>query len=103
VGVQRARIVASLVPGLETIDLAGGSLYALLKERYGLVPTEAEEIFRVGGPTSADAHFLEIPPNSCCFLVERVTFVGDRPFEFVRSVMRGDRYQVRLGLKSASP
>jgi GntR family transcriptional regulator len=100
VGVQRARILAALVPGLENIDLTDATLYGVLRERFGLVPTEAEEVFRVGAIASADARLLEVPPTTCCFLVERVTLVDTRPFEFVRSVMRGDRYQVRLGLKS---
>jgi GntR family transcriptional regulator len=100
VGIQRARIVASLVRGLEQVDLTDVSLYGLLRERYGLVPTEAEEIFRVGAVGAADAKLLEVPTRTCCFLVERLTLVGDRPFELVESVMRADRYQVRLGLKS---
>ncbi len=102
VGVQRARIVASYVPGLEEVDLTDMTLYGLLRDRYGLVPTEAEEVFRVGAVGAADARLLEVPARTCCFLVERVTLVGDRPFELVASVMRGDRYQVRLGLKSST-
>jgi GntR family transcriptional regulator, N-acetylglucosamine utilization regulator len=100
VGVQRARILATFVPGLEELDLTDATLYGVLRERYGLVPSEAEEVFRVGAISSADAHLLEVPPRTCCFLVERVTLIDTKPFEFVRSVMRGDRYQVRLGLKS---
>jgi len=99
-GVQRARILAALVPGLENVDLTDATLYGVLRERYGLVPSEAEEVFRVGSIAAADARLLEVAPRTCSFLVERVTLVDGRPFELVRSVMRGDRYQVRLGLKS---
>jgi GntR family transcriptional regulator len=102
VGVQRARILASMVPGLERVNLTDMSLYEVLRERYGLVPTEAEEAFRARSITAADARLLEVAPRSCGFLVERVTLVGGRPFEFVRSTMRGDRYQVRLALKNNS-
>jgi GntR family transcriptional regulator len=100
VGLQRARIVASFVPGLEDVDLTDVTLYGLLRERYGLVPTEAEELFRVGSVTAAEARLLMVPARTCCFLVERLTLIGERPFELVDSVMRGDRYRVRLGLKS---
>jgi GntR family transcriptional regulator len=102
VGIQRARIAASLVPGLEAIDLADATLYGILRDRFGLVPTEAEEVFRVGRVNAHDARLLAVPVGSCCFLVERLTLVDERPFEFVESVMRGDRYQVRLGLKGGS-
>jgi GntR family transcriptional regulator len=100
IGIQRARLIAELVPGLEDLDLSEGSLYALLASRFGLVPTEAEESFHVGPARREEARLLEVPERSCCFLVERVTFAGGRPFEFVRSLMRGDRYQVRLGLRA---
>lgn len=100
VGVQRARILAALVPGLESVDLSDATLYGVLRERYGLVPSEAEEVFCVGSISAADARLLEVAPRTCCFMVERVTLADGRPFEFVRSVMRGDRYQIRLGLKS---
>jgi GntR family transcriptional regulator len=100
VGIQRAALVHELVPGLEAADLAGASLYAHLRRTYGLHPTEAEETFHVGPVDATDARLLEVRTGECAFLVERVTFSAGRPFEYVRSVMRGDRYRLRLGLRS---
>jgi len=100
IGIQRARLVAEMVPGLEKADLRNQSLYAHLKAEYGIVPSEAEEVFNVGPVTGNDAVTLGVATGKCGFLVERLTFAGPKAFEYVRSVLRGDRYQVRLGLRA---
>lgn len=99
VGIQRSRLPSSLFPELERADLTNRSLYAHLEFSYGVVPTEAEEVFRAGRIEGKDAELLEVRRGTCGLHVERVTFFGSRPFEFVRSVMHGDRYQLRLGLR----
>ncbi len=99
-GIQRARLPAQRFPGLEAADLSGRSLYEYLRVTYGVIPTEADEMFRVGRIEGDDAGLLEVEPGVCAFLVERLTFDEYGPFEFVESVMRGDRYRVHLGLRS---
>jgi GntR family transcriptional regulator len=101
-GVQTARLPAERFPGLERIDLGGRSLYATLAEQYGTAPVEAEETFEVVPIRGDDARLLDVRPGACGFLVERLTFDMHGPFEFVTSIMRGDRYRIRLGLR-ASP
>lgn len=98
-GIQCAYLPADRFPGLAKIDLGGGSLYATLADRYGVVPVEAEETFEVAPIRAADARLLEISAGSCGFRGERLTFDEHDAFEFVTSVMRGDRYQVRIGLR----
>ncbi len=101
-GLQRAYLAAARFPGLESADLAHRSLYEYLRETYGVVPREAEEMFRVGSIEGEDARLLNVRPGACGFLVERCTFDEHGPVEFVASVMRGDRYRVHLGLRSTS-
>jgi GntR family transcriptional regulator len=100
IGIQRARLVGALVPDLENVDLRDRSLYSFLESTYDIVPAEAEEVFRVASIEEEDAQLLGVPNGTCGFFVERVSYLGDRPFEYVRSTLRGDRYQVRLGLRS---
>ena len=99
-GIQRTRLPADRFQGLQDIDLAGRSLYKHLRATYGVSPTEADEMFRVGQIESNDAKLLKVEPGACAFLVERLTFDEQGPFEFVESVMRGDRYRIHLGLRS---
>ena len=54
-------------------------------------------------PSSLDkdslAPLLRIPEGSPVYAAERVTLLpNEKPFEFVRSVMRGDRYSIVLDL-----
>jgi GntR family transcriptional regulator len=99
-GIQCAYLPADRFPGLDKIDLGSGSLYATLADRYGVVPAEAEETFEVAPIRAADARLLQAATGSCGFRVERLTFDQSGAFEFVTSIMRGDRYRVRIGLRT---
>lgn len=91
---------ASLVPGLETQDLAKIHLYALLESVYGVFFLRAQEAIE---PVLADefvAETLAIKVGTPVFHVERLSFgQGDRVREVRRSFMRGDRYKLRIDLK----
>ncbi|SEM87993.1 GntR family transcriptional regulator [Nonomuraea pusilla] len=100
VGVQTALLPLDRFPGLDGLGFDDRSLYTTLRERYGLVPREAIETFTVGGVLDEDAPTLGVAPGAHAFYVERLTFDAHGPFEYVRSVMRGDRYQVRLALRN---
>jgi GntR family transcriptional regulator len=98
-GVQTAYLPAELVPGMEEADLGEGSLYTFLAEAYGVQPAEAEEVFKVGPIRGADAELLDVRAGTCGFHVERLTVDADgQPIEYVRSVIRGDRYRIRMSL-----
>jgi GntR family transcriptional regulator len=101
-GIQTARLPAARFPGLELLDLSGRSLYATLADQYGTAPLEADETFEVVSIRDEDARLLEVPTGSCGFHVERLTFDSIGAFEVTTSIMRGDRYRIRLGLR-ASP
>lgn len=82
---------AELVPGLDGHDLTG-SLYALLRDRYGLEPLRATEALEPAVATPGEARLLRIAPGSALMVVERVAYAaGDHPVEVARDVFRGDR------------
>ena len=98
-GVQTAHIPLALAPGLAGEDLESGSLYELLQTKYGLQPARAHEAYFAVPAEPSAAELLGIASGSPVFAVERVTFLpGGEPFEFVQSIMRGDRYSVVLEL-----
>lgn len=100
IGVQTGQYPAARFAGLESVSLAGGSLYDLLQRRYGVVPAEARETFRVKGATKPMAEVLGVARGACCFHVERITYDSHGPFEYVESFMRGDRYRIHLSLRN---
>src|ERR1017187_6708619 len=96
-GVQISHIPAALVPGLQLSDRM--SLYEVLQAHYRLYPARARETYVAALADASTAQLLEIPVGSPVFGVERVTLMpNERPFEFVRSTVRGDRYSIVLDL-----
>ncbi|MPZ14930.1 MAG: UTRA domain-containing protein [Chloroflexi bacterium] len=99
--IQRACLPADRFPGLETADLTG-SLYRYLRETYGVVPTQADEVIHAC-LVSADEQapeLFEVDVHHPCFLMERISSDDIGPVDFSRSLVRSDRYQIRLGLRS---
>jgi GntR family transcriptional regulator len=98
-GVQTTYLPMALVPGIEAIEFADVSLYDVLQDRYSLHPTTARETFCVALVGDDDAPLLRVPVGSPAMVAERVTYLADsRPFEYVQSVMRGDRYKIVVDL-----
>jgi GntR family transcriptional regulator len=79
-----------------------GSIYAILQEKFGIYPTEADETLEVTLATREEANLLKIPEGSPLLLSERTLWSQDRKaIEFVRILYRGDKYKyyVRLTRK----
>ena len=95
--VQTAHVPAAFVPGLEVSPEM--SLYETLQTRYQLYPARARETYFAAAADAAIAKLLAIREGAPVFSVERVTSLpNQRPFEFVQSVVRGDRYNIVLDL-----
>jgi len=98
-GLQTAFIDAALVPGIERLSFADGSLYEALGSRYALYPASARETHQAVAVPDEIAPLLRAPAGSPALAAERLTSLGDgRPLEFVQSIMRGDRYKIVLDL-----
>jgi GntR family transcriptional regulator len=96
-------VPADLVPDLDGRELTG-SLYALLRDAYGLEPERATEALEPAVATAAEARLLGIPAGSALMVVERVTYAaGDRPIEAARDVFRGDRARFVVETSSHPP
>ena len=92
-----AYVPADLVPGLETINLEGLSLYQTLEERYGIVLARAETAIEVVRCRTEEAALLGIPQGTPLMLAEGATYdVSDRFIEFSRILYRADRFRFTL-------
>jgi GntR family transcriptional regulator len=98
-GIQTAYIPVALAPGLMDEDFGNASLYHLLQTRYGLLPAKARETYSAVAVEPVPAALLNVAPGSPVLAVQRVTFLpSGKPFEFVQSIMRSDRYSITLEL-----
>ena len=99
VAVLAAYLPADRVPGLVDISLGSGSLYSLLKARYGIDLVRAQSWIEVGRCRPADAALLGVRPGTPTLFVEGITYdTSDRPVEFSRVMYRADRF--RFGIES---
>ncbi len=89
---------------LAQLDLSG-SLYAVLREHFGLIPAEAIQEFEAALPRPHERALLHLHDNAPVLKIQRTTFDADRrPFEHVESVYRGDRYRfVARLVREATP
>ncbi len=86
--IETSHLPLDLVPGLAAEDLmAGQSLYALLRERYGLGAVTGERQISVASVSDMETGLLNLPAGAAC-LVLRLEVYNDkgRPIEYMRSV-----------------
>jgi GntR family transcriptional regulator len=82
---------AARFPGMLERDL-GGSLYALMRDGYGLEPAEAVERLEPVVARAHEAKLLGVPEGAPLMLVERIAHTaGGVAVEFARDRHRGDR------------
>jgi GntR family transcriptional regulator len=98
-GIQTAFLPLSLVPGLPEEPLENASLYHILQSKYGLQPAYGHEEHSAVLLEGEAASLLKVRPGSPGLAAERITCVRDgHPIEFVKAIMRGDRYRIILDL-----
>lgn len=72
----------------------GGSLYAALREQYGVEFDRAEETIETSLAGPQEAELLGADVGMPVLLLSRHSFTTDgKPVEYVRSIYRGDRYK----------
>jgi GntR family transcriptional regulator len=99
-GIQTAHIPLDLVPGLTHENFESVSLYDLLQARYGVHAARSHEQYFAMSADAESAVLLGIAAGAAVFAAERITYTKTgTPFEFTKSIMRGDRYSIVLNLE----
>lgn len=88
---------ARLVPGLETLEFDGRSLYKTLEERYGIVLARAESTIEVVRCRGMQSTVLGIPLGTPMLQVEGKTYdVTGQFVEFSQVLYRADRFRFTI-------
>jgi len=86
-----------LCPGLIDDDLSTGSLYRLLREKYGLRIAWGERSLEAVAADQGEARLLDLALASPLLMLDTVAYLPDgRPFEFSHVLQRGDRARVEV-------
>jgi DNA-binding GntR family transcriptional regulator len=87
--VQHSWVPYDRAPGLWNEPLVDDSLYATLRERYGIRLRRADQRIGAEAASGEPAELLELPVGAPLLRVERLTFdAGNVPVEFARSWTR---------------
>jgi GntR family transcriptional regulator len=97
---ERTHLPAQRLPGLEDADLTDTSLYELLERKWGVRVAEADQWASVVRVSEEEAALLHVSAEQPALLFQRVTRdPAGTPVEYVRSLYRGDRYEVHTRLE----
>ena len=87
----------ALVPGLAAADLVDGSLYEVLRDRYGIVLGRSEDTISLSRATPDEAELLELEADAPILLLRSVVSeASGRPIEYLVSVNHPDRVAFRV-------
>lgn len=79
-------------PGIEAFDLAGTSLYRILREEYGVDVCHGQESIGITFATEQEAGLLGIPAGTAAFFMNGIACdAADRPVECFKAISRPDQ------------
>jgi GntR family transcriptional regulator len=95
---ETSYLVEEFFPDLDREDVENVPLYDIIIKKYRVRITRARETFEPVLVERFEAEKLKIPLGSPALLVKRITYTGGIPFEFKKSIVRGDKcsYSVEL-------
>jgi GntR family transcriptional regulator len=97
---ERTHLPAQRLPCREDADLTDTSLYELLERKWGVRVAEADQWASVVRVSEEEAALLHVSAEQPALLFQRVTRdPAGTPVEYVRSLYRGDRYEVHTRLE----
>lgn len=90
-------IPCDLCPGLVEVNLERGSLYALLRERYGLTVGSGTRLVEAVPARPPVSTLLEVRKGSPLLKIASVSYLEDgRPLEYYEAWHRGDRTRFEI-------
>src|SRR5215475_9364929 len=101
--IETVHLPERLFPDIIGESLEDRSLYTLLRQKYEIQPGRALQLWQAVSCPPADAKLLAIPKGSPVLQIQRTTYdQSGRPFEYLESFFRGDKYVYYAELKNES-
>lgn len=99
ISVEYSCIPASLVPGLESIELTDCSLYQILRERYDIVATRCDYELQAESADRKVSKLLGIAEGAPVLVGYQMTYdQNEQCFDIGKQVYRGDAYRFKASL-----
>src|SRR5215471_6756192 len=91
---DRVWLPASLAAPLMEADFTHTALYHELATRAGVRLAGGQEHIRAVAPSRAEQRLLGLPRSVGALAIDRLGYAGDRPVEWRRTLIRGDRFSL---------
>lgn len=89
---ETSHIPVSIVPTLSRDQLETTSLYDYMEREHGIVVSSAKEMFEPVLIRDYESKYLDVEKGFPALLLDRIAYnSGEKPVEFCRSIVRGDR------------
>jgi DNA-binding GntR family transcriptional regulator len=89
----------ALCPGLVQVDLTHQSLYALLRERWGLTIARGRRILQAVQANEYEAGLLNVKKSSPLIMLDSVSYLNNgAPVEYYHALHRSDRLRFEVNL-----
>lgn len=95
-------IVKAACPGIEKEDHSSGSLFEMLRQKYGIAVTRVEGWFEPILVNEYEASVLDLDKGSPAMLYERTRYAGDRAVMLNKHVIRGDMCRLTFQLSDSA-
>lgn len=101
--IEESNIPMRRFPGLERVDFEVNSLYATLREQYGVRVGYADETIEALPATRQDAGLLQVASKASILSIRRtILTTQEAPIEVAWSRYRGDRYRAFIRVPMTS-
>ena len=78
-------------------DINGGSLYKFLREQYNVIPKSSSKTLELTVANDDEAKTLEVNSGASLFLIKALVLsVDNKPIEFVKTLLKGDRFKFEI-------
>lgn len=89
------------VPGFEHLELENKSIFAELRDRYGLSPKRAERWFAAAMPSDEAVELMGVAPTDPMIWIESVAYEADgSPLEFYRAFYNSNASRIHISVSS---
>ncbi len=89
------------VPGLEDLDMENKSIFATLRERYGVWPKRAERWFTAAMPSEEAVELMGVSPTDPMIWIESIAYEADgSPIEFYRAFYNSQASRIHISVGS---
>ena len=100
--ISTSHVSQRLFPELAEADLSDGSLYGLLREKYGVHLGRGTRLLEIALCSDEDAEYLNVKPHSPVLVLTGTMYGTDeRPVEFGTARQRWDRTQLEIEVVTA--